>query len=53
MTFQTKSTTTVAGLVVLTLIAVACIVFTACHTMKGAGQDIKAAGQGIENAATK
>ena len=53
MAVQSRSTTKIAGLVGLTLVVVACVVFTACHTMKGAGQDIQAAGQGIENAATK
>jgi predicted small secreted protein len=42
-----------APLTLLALAALASILLTACNTTKGAGQDIKAAGTGIQNSAER
>ncbi len=42
----------IIGLAMLSMVAVAPLL-TACHTTAGAGQDIKATGQAIDNAAQK
>jgi predicted small secreted protein len=42
----------IVALAMLSLVAIAPLL-TACHTTEGAGQDIKATGQAIDNAAQK
>ncbi len=42
----------IIGLAMVSLLALAPLL-TACHTIQGAGQDIKATGQTIDNAAQK